>query len=59
MSLVSAGPRWRFARCLESQREGHETQHGGVVYALRSFSKETDLILDGGDNFVESMIVVA
>ena len=56
VALVSAWSRWRFPRCLETQREGHETQHGGIAYALRSFSEETDIVLAGCANFAESMI---
>ena len=54
--VVSSGPRWRFARCLESERTDDEPKRGGVVHALESFFAQTNLILNGDDDFVEDLI---
>ena len=55
--LVSAGPRWRLARCLMARREGEgEGMRGGVVHGLKKFSQESNAIVDGIDNFAESLI---
>ena len=55
--LVSAGPRWRMARCLMARREGGGmAMRGGVVHGLKKFSEETNAILQGLDNFAESLI---
>ena len=57
VAVISAAPRWRFARCLEIERDGvEEPQFGGIVKALKSFSLETDAIIGGKDNFAESLI---
>ena len=49
-------PRWRFARCLESERPDDRPGHGGIVYALHSFTEETEAILTNRENFVTSII---
>ena len=45
------------ARALESEREiVGGSSRGGIVHGLRVFSEETSLILNGEDNFAESLI---
>ena len=56
VAVISAAPRWRFARCLEIERDGDETKYGGIVRALESFPLETDAIIQGEDNFAEPLI---
>ena len=56
--LLSASPRWRMARALESERIDKEgIQGGGVVRGIASFNNETQALVCGEDNFAESLIL--
>ena len=56
IAVVSAAPRWRFARCLEIERDGDESKSAGIVHALESFTHETNAVIRGKDNFAEALI---
>ena len=56
--LLSASPRWRMERALESERIDQDgKQGGGIVRGMVSFSTETQALVSGVDNFAEALLL--
>ena len=56
--LLSASPRWRMARALESERIDQDgKQGGGIVWGMVSFSTETQALVSGVGNFAEALLL--
>ena len=56
--LLSASPRWRMARALESERIDKDGKHGGgIARGIVSLNTETQALVSGEDNFAEALVL--